>query len=241
MKRTETQVRELGVDVIYDPVKNITKDKLFTINTSSGKEYKAKKVIYTVGTVHRHLNVPGEDDLSGRGVSYCATCDGPFFKDKTVGVVGGSDSALSAAALIAEYAKKVYIIYRKDRFFRAEPTWVDIIKEFKNIEPMFNENVVEIKGDNLLREVKLSSGSDLKLDGLFIEIGSDPMTDTINELNVEKNEGGYIITNPSQETNVKGFFAAGDVTNNLLKQAITAASEGATSAYAAYNEIIREE
>lgn len=240
MQKTETQVKGLGVEILYDPIKKVSKEgKLFKIETEGEKEYMSKKVIYTIGTEHRHLGVPGEEQFSGRGVSFCATCDGPFFVDKTVGVIGGSDAALSAAALLADYAKKVYIIYRKDRFFRAEPTWVEVIKGYANIEPIFNENVTEILGDMMVNKIKLSSGKDLELDGVFVEIGSDPKVETIKELDIKTTEQGYIITDSEQRTNIQGLFAAGDITNHSLKQAITAAGQGATAAYSAYNEILK--
>jgi len=234
------QVMKLGVEIKYEEVSEIRKNEenLFVVKSISG-EYLARRIILAIGTERRKLNVKGEKEFTGKGVSYCATCDAAFYKDKTVAVVGGGDTALTSALLLSEFAKKVYIIYRRDRFFRAEPTWIEQVEKNEKIEPVFNSNIIEIYGDEVVRGVKLDTGKDLKLDGVFIEIGSVPDTRLPDMLGI-KTEKGYIVVDKYQRTNVEGVYAAGDITNNPLKQAVTACGEGAIAANSAY-ESLRDE
>jgi thioredoxin reductase (NADPH) len=223
----------------------ITNEKVIEIKKMNQSEFEvktdkttyfSKKVILANGRKKRLLNVKGEKEFLGKGVSYCATCDGGFYKDKSVAVVGGSNAALTAALLLSEYAKKVMIMYRKDNFFRAEPAWVELAKKNSKIEFLFNTEIEEIIGKNSVEKVLLKNGKEIELDGVFVEIGSIPDNTFEKQLEIET-EKGYIITNKKQETNIKGVFAAGDITNNSLKQAVTAASEGAIAASSAYEEI----
>jgi thioredoxin reductase (NADPH) len=240
MQKFKKQAEDLKVPVFYEEVIKIgRKNDKFTVFADK-KSYEAKKIIYAAGTERERLNVPGEGKFLGKGVSYCATCDAAFFKNKTVCVVGGSDAALTSALLLAEYASKVYIIYRGNKFLNAEPSWIELIKKQKKIETIFNEEIAEITGDKNVEEIKLKSGKNLKLNGVFIEIGSVPQTSIIKNLNVNHAENGYIITDKNQKTNVYGFYAAGDITNNSLKQIITACSEGAVAAFNVYQELKRE-
>jgi thioredoxin reductase (NADPH) len=235
------QVQELKVPIIYEPVLNISKKGKndFLVKTNKNK-YFAKKIIFSGGTERKKLDVPGEKELCGKGVSYCATCDGPFFKDKIVSVIGGSDAALTAALLLTDYAKKVYIIYRKDKFFRAEPSWIDLVNKEKNIEKIFSDEITKIIGKEKVEKIKLKSGKELIMEGIFIEVGSLPDLHSLEELKIKTNEKGYIIVNNNQETNVHGFYAAGDITNGRLKQIITGAAQGANAAHHAYQEIKQE-
>ncbi len=233
------QVKSLGVEVKQERVEEIKKEDNFIIKTNS-EEYSAKKIILAVGRKKRKLNVPGEDKFLGKGVSYCATCDGAFYKDKIVAVVGGSNAALTAALLLEEYATNVYIIYRREKFFRAEPTWIKLVEESKKITPIFNSEVMEIIGKDKVEKIKLNNSKEIKVDGVFVEIGFEPDEAIPKQLGIET-ENGYIITNKEQKTNIKGVFAAGDATNNVLKQAITACSEGAIAAQSAYEEIKKSE
>lgn len=241
MQKFTKQVQNLKVPIIYDEVSRIEKDKEGFIVSIGTKEYKTKKIIFAAGTKRLRLNVPGEGKFLGRGVSYCATCDAGFFKNKIVAIAGGSNGALTAALLLSEYATKVYLIHRGREFDKAEPAWIDLVKNEKKIEIIFNNEIKDIKGDKNVEEIKLGSGQKIKLDGIFIEIGSVPETNLLNNLKVKLNEKGYIIANKEQKTNVKGLFAAGDITNNPLKQIVTASSEGAIAAYSAYNEIKKKE
>jgi thioredoxin reductase (NADPH) len=236
MQNFNKQVEELKVPIIYSEINEIKKlDNNFEVITSD-KKYKTKKVIIATGTKRKQLNVKGEKEFLGRGVSYCATCDAAFFKDKLVSVIGGSDAALTAALLLSEFAKKVYIIYRKDKFSKAEPSWIELVEKDKKITSLFEQEVKEIFGDKNVEGVLLKSGEKIKCEGVFIEIGSEPDIKFAKELNL-KTEKGYIKTDKNQETSVKGIYAAGDITNKELKQIVTASAEGAVAAYNIYKEL----
>lgn len=239
-KKAAEHVKHLGIEIKSGNVVDISKKKSDFIVKSDSGEYSAKKIILACGTKKRKLSIENEDKFTGRGISYCATCDGPLFKDKIVGVAGGGNSALTSALLLAEYAKKVYIIYRREKFFRADPAWVELVRKNKKIEALFKEEVVELAGDNFLARIKLSSGKELKMDGLFVEIGSVPCTDFARMLNVKLDKEGYILADNKQKTNIEGVFAAGDITNPPLKQIITAAAQGATAAQTAFEELQME-
>jgi thioredoxin reductase (NADPH) len=239
MNNIAEQTKDLGVEIISEEVEDILKEKdIFVVKTNKN-EYRSKKIIFSAGMHRKKLNVPGEQRLYGRGVSYCATCDAGFFKNKIVSVIGGSDAALTAALLLAEFASKVYIIYRKEKFIRAEPAWIKLIEKEKKIESIFSEEVIEINGERKVESVSLKSGKELKLDGVFIEVGSEPKLDLIKNLNID-NDRGFIIVDKNQETNQKGFYAAGDITNHELKQIVNAAAQGATAAFSCFNELKME-
>jgi len=172
----QKQAKSFGVEIkneIVKDIKNNKSSKTFTIND----KYEAKSLILAQGLKRRKLGAKNEEKLTSRGVSYCATCDGAFFKDKVVGVIGGADSAVESALLLTKFAKKVYIIYRKNKL-RAEPYLVDKLKENKKIETILNTNVIEMIGDKFLESIKLDNKKTLKLNGLFIEIGFEPSTNT---------------------------------------------------------------
>lgn len=232
MQKMISQVKELGVTLLNEEVKEIKKNLVLT----NKKEYSTKKIIIATGTQRKRLELPKEKEFLGKGISYCATCDGGFFKDKIAGVIGGSDAALTAALLLSRFAKKVYIIYRKEKFFRAEPAWVDEVKKEKKIEPIFNSEVVELIGEKKLEKVKLNTGKEVVLDGLFIEIGSNPNSELAKKMGVKTKEG-YILTDERMRTNISGVFACGDVVESELKQIITACAQGAIAANCAYEEI----
>jgi len=240
IRKMVDQVKKLNLEIKNDNIQTIGKKESQFILNSKTKQYKTKKLILAIGTERLKLNAPGEKEFLGRGVSYCATCDAAFFKDKTVAVVGGSDAALTAALLLAEHAKKVYIIYRQKEFFRGDPTWIEQVKKNKKIEPIFNSEITEIKGSKTVESTILNTGKELKLDGVFIEIGSKPCDNLPKSLGVKTDNKCYIITDKEQKTNIEGIFAAGDTTNNHLKQAITACGEGAVAAFSAYLEISKE-
>ncbi len=218
VNKMEEQVKDLGVEVVYDKVEKIEgKDLNFKVTTTRD-EYEAKKVILATGQEKRKLGLDREEELTGKGISYCATCDAAFYDGKTVGVVGGGDSALVSALLLSKYADKVYILYRKEEFFRPEPIRVEEVHENEKIEPIFNVNVDELKGEEKLSSVILDNGEEVNMDGLFIEIGSIPNNDLANDLGVETVNGGYIKTDRKRRTNVSGVYAAGDVIDSPLKQ-----------------------
>jgi thioredoxin reductase (NADPH) len=245
MQKFLKHVESLRIKIFYEEVikiekNSMKKDREFLVSTVS-KKYFAKKIIFAGGTAKINLNIPGEKDFLGRGVSYCSTCDGAFFRNKVVAVIGGSDSALTSALLLSDFSSKVYIIYRKEKFHRAEPHWIHLVKEKKNIEIIFNEEVVKIMGDKKVNSVKLKSGKELELDGVFIEAGFIPDIHYISSLKINMDENGYIITTKEQKTNVKGLYAAGDICDSELKQIVTAAAQGAVSAYYVYKELKDEE
>jgi thioredoxin reductase (NADPH) len=234
MNKFKKQAEELGVKIIEDEVIDIKKNNNFKINTKQ-KSFESKTIIIAMGSKRRKLDVPGSDEFSGKGVSYCATCDGPLFKNKIVGVVGGSDSAANAAQLLADYAKKVYIIYRKEKL-RAEPLLVEQINKNKKIEIINNTNITEIKGDKMISSVIFDSGKEFKLDGLFIEIGILPNNEIAKKLGVKLDKEGHIIVDKAQKTNINGVYAAGDITNasNKFEQLTTATAEGSIAANSVY-------
>jgi len=228
-------LKELGGEIKQEEViKIINKDKLIVKTNKS--EYRTKKIILAIGREKQKLNVKGEEKFLGKGVSYCATCDAAFYKDKVVAVVGGENATITSELLLAKYAKKVYIIYRKEKFFRAEPAWLKQLENEKKIEPIFNSRIKEIYGKDFVEGVKLDNGKKINLQGIFVEIGFKPNEKLSRDLNL-KTENGYIVTDEKQKTSQKNIFAAGDITNNKLKQVITACAEGAIAATTAYEEL----
>ena len=238
-KKMLNQVKELGVEVINEEVSEIKKKTSgFEIITNKNK-YDAKKIIFATGSERKKLGIAREQELTGKGISYCATCDAGFYKDKIAGVVGGSDAALTAALLLANFAKKVYIIYRKDKFFRGDRVWIEEVGKNKKIESIFNSNITKLIGKNKLEAVELNEKKELKVDGLFVEVGGVANIELAEELGV-KIENKQIIADKMQKTNIHGFFAVGDVTNNPLKQIITACGEGAVATNTVYRELMKE-
>jgi thioredoxin reductase (NADPH) len=233
--RLVDQVKNLGVKILQERVDDVEVGDPFRV-TAGGSVYKARKVILATGNKRRKLGVRGESDLLGKGVSYCAICDAAFFRDRTVAVAGGGNSALTAALLLSEYASKVFIIYRKGEFLKAEPSWVKQVERNDKIESVFNSEIKEITGSNSVKGVTLTSGREISLDGVFIEVGSLPNTDLAKKVGIRL-ERDHVVTNKNQETSLPGVFAAGDLTNNPLKQVVTAAAEGAIAANSAYKEI----
>lgn len=215
-------------------------ESVFTMQLNDGTTVQGKTLIFAMGSNKRHLHVEGEERLSGRGVTYCATCDAFFYRNKTVAVIGGGDSAVEGAAIAAQVAAKVYLIHRKSDF-RAEPYWVERVKSKENVEFVLDTNVVEILGDQKVSGVRLDKpfqGSDtLAVDGVFIEIGATPATNLATALGCEVDEKGYLKVDNSMKTTVPGIFGAGDITNgsNYFAQFTTAAGEGATAANSAFH------
>lgn len=237
MQKFRENITYLNVPLFQEFIKGLKKNgEIYEVKTENNV-FKSKTIIIALGTERKKLGVKGEKEFAGRGVSHCFTCDAPFYKGKdAVGVVGGSDSAAMASLLLAEYAKKVYIIYRKNKL-RAEPIYNDKIKEKENIELVYNSNVVEIIGSKFVEKVKLDTGKELDLSGLFVEIGQIPNTVLAIDLGVELDSKGYIKTDNNGKTNIPGVFSAGDICTTPLRQAIVGASEGAVAALSAYNYI----
>jgi len=239
--------KESGAEFKFDRVKSIErtedhpscseKDKPIFVLKAGDEEYCAWTVVLATGTKHRHLGVPGEEKYANKGVSYCALCDAAFFKDKVVGIVGGGDSAAIEANILSQHCKKVYVIVRKD-YMRAEPVNQDRIEKDEKIEILYETEVAEIKGDGeKVTHIELKSGDELELDGVFIAIGQIPQSDLAKDVGAELSERGDVVINREAETNVEGFYAAGDVTNAKFKQAIIGAAEGVYASVMAYDYI----
>ncbi len=236
MEMFREHMNSLDIPYISDEIRSIEKvDDHYELN-SFFQKFKAYSICIATGSERKKLGVPGEEDFAGRGVSYCATCDGPFYKDKVVCVIGGSDSAAKEALFLAQNTKKVYIIYR-GKEIRAEPINKQRVYENNKIEIIYETNIVEIKGDTNVKSVIFDNGKEFEIDGVFIEIGSIPKSDLAKRVGVKTNEKGEIMINRKSETNIPGIFAAGDVADAPFKQAITGVSEGVIAAYSAFDYV----
>lgn len=230
------QAKELGGEYSSEHIIDIQKmDDKFKLITDKQKEYFAKTVILGIGTNRNKLNLENEDRFLGKGLSYCATCDAMFFKDKVVTVVGGSNAATMAASMLSDIAKKVYLIYRGTEL-KGEPMWIEQVEAKENIEIIYTTVLIGLEGQEKLEKIKLSrprNGSEyLDTDGVFVEIGSVPNVDLANKLGLELDEKKYIKVEENQATSLDGIWAAGDCTSasNRFRQVVTAASEGSIAA-----------
>lgn len=217
--------KALNAPMVNDEVQEITKENgIFTVKCAQG-EYKSKTVIYCSGASHRKLGVKGEKELLGRGVGYCAVCDGFFYRNKTVVVVGGGNTAVTDALYLSKICKKVILVHRRDSL-RAEKILVERLENAENVEIMFNSEVSEILGEKNADGVMLKNGEKIDCDGVFIAVGIVPRSDTVKNL-AELDKSGYIVADESGKTSLDGLFAAGDVRTKELRQIITACSDGA--------------
>lgn len=216
----------------------------YVVKTASA-EYKAKTVLIATGTKHRKIGVPGEQEFENKGVSYCALCDGAFFKEKVVGVVGGGDSAAKEALLLSEYASKVHVFVRRD-VLRAEPVNGDRVKaKGDKIEVHFETEIEEILGGDKVEKVRFKGGEEMPMDGVFVAIGHIPLSELAAQVGAALTEKKEIKINRKAETNVPGIFSAGDVTDTEFKQAITGSAEAVTASFWAFeylgqNEVVFE-
>lgn len=226
-----------GVNFLEANVINIKnqKDNILIVELENGEYVEAKTIIYAAGATHRRLNVLGEEKYLGRGVSYCAICDGAFYKNKVVAVIGGGDVALDDAVYLSEIAKKVYLIHRRKEFRGAEST-LNLLKEKENVEILIDSEVDSILGDDKVTGILLKNKRELILDGIFSAIGMIPKTEILKEL-IDLDEYGYVKADETGKTNLKGFFVAGDVRKKELRQIVTAVSDGANAATSAINYI----
>jgi len=210
---------------------------------ASKATYETKTVVIASGAHYRELNVPGEKELRGRGVSYCGICDGPLFKGKRVLVVGGGNSALITTLYLADLVSEVKVAHRRDAF-RAEEALVNGLKEKSNIEILWNTGVKEIRGEKLVNKAVLHNNKtgetrELQIDGVFVQVGEDPNSQLAKQAGVSVDGDGYIMVDTVQRTNIAGVYAAGDVTNHPVKQVGTAVGQGITAALSAYGYIRR--
>lgn len=231
------------------PIKNMEEVRKISKNDPAGilvtttkGEYKAKAVMISTGSHHRRLNVPGEFEFLGRGVSYCATCDGPLFKGKNVMVVGGGNAAVQEAIYLKDLDCNVTIIHRRDQL-RAEKYLQNKLKEHE-IPVIWDSAVEEIKGEQAVNSVSLinrktQEKKDFPTDGVFIAVGEEPLNQVAITAGVELDKGGYIVTDKHQRTNIPGIYAAGDITGGI-KQWVVACAEGAVAALVAFVEVTEE-
>jgi thioredoxin reductase (NADPH) len=232
----QAQAEQFGAKIVYGSVTSLKKEKdVFTVTTSS-ETYQAKAVIIATGAKHRHLGADGEETYQGKGVSYCGTCDGPFFKKKKILVVGGGDTALTDALYLAKLSDDVVIVHRKDRF-RAQDNLVDQVKRNKNIETVMEQTLIKIEGDEkrvtgaILKNLVTNEEYHRDFDAVFIFVGMLPQTALLDKKLLD--ESGYVVTNEKMETGEKGLYAVGDVRNTVFRQLVTAASDGSIAAHCA--------
>ena len=243
MDKFRTQAEKFGAEILYEEVAKISEiqdnEFNFNIKLASGQERKSKAVMLCFGLTPRDLGIPGEQEFKTKGVTYCATCDAPLYKGKDVAVVGGGNSALDAAEILAKIANKVYLVHRREEF-RAEKILVDRAKQANNLEFLLNSEIKEIMGDKVVKNIIVADNNEnkkeLAVDGVFIEIGFIAKVDMIKDL-VKLNERNEIITTKDCETNVPGLFAAGDITDISYKQVVISAGEGVKAALQAYKFI----
>lgn len=202
-------------------------NNIWNVTLDNGDVIETKTVIYATGAAHRHLGIAGESDFAGRGVSYCATCDGAFFKGKTAAVIGGGDTALDDALYLSDICDKIYLIHRRDEF-RGSVKTVEKLKEKANVEFILEAKPAKITGVDKVQTLWLEDGRSLEIDGIFIAVGMVPMITAVKEV-VELDQTGYIVADETGRTSAKGFFVAGDVRTKALRQVVTAVSDGANA------------
>ncbi len=241
----KTQAEKFGADFAFEEIQEIKKENNLFIAKTANTDYEVKTIILSFGLTPRKLNVLGEREFTGRGVTYCAICDGPLFKNKIVAIVGGGNSAIEAAEYMSKIAKQVYIINRTDQF-RATPLLLEQTRSKKNIEFNCFTEVLEIKGEGVVKSITIANTQDkskteeIKLDGIFIEVGYQAKTDWLKGV-VDLNGRGEIITDRDGSTSTEGIFAAGDCTDTQYKQIVISAGEGSKASLQAYKYIVGKE
>lgn len=236
MQKFQAQAMKFGTEFLFEEVEVLNKEgEIFSLTTSKDRTLQARVVILAFGLTPKNLNVPGEKQLIGRGVAYCATCDGPLYKGKDVVVVGGGNSALDAAEFMSKIANKVYLLHRRD-IFRGEQILINKVTSTANIEIIYNAESKEVKGEQKVEALVYEQEGalkELKVDGVFVEIGHMAKTDWTAEL-VDLTERKEIKISRDCETKTPGLFAAGDITDISYKQAVISAGEGAKAGLQAY-------
>lgn len=241
MKKFVDQTESLGAKIIKENVEQIAKEEgEFKVVTNGGKEYFSKTIILALGMKPRRMNVKGEKDFVGKGVSYCATCDAMFFRNKDVVVIGGGDSAAMAAQHLTEFANRVYVLHRTKVDW--EPSREEAMRASGKIELISTENISEIKGEVRVSGVLYDDNGEMKellVEGVFIEVGTVPGVVIAKNLGVALDDKEYIIVDNTQSTNIEGVWAAGDVTtgSNKFRQIITAVAEGAVASGSIYRKL----
>ena len=234
----QKQAEDLGVEIEFESVEKIINNDISKLVITEDDQYKARSVIIACGTEPRRLGLENEDKYTGSGISYCATCDGSFYRNKVVAVNGGGNSALHEALYLSEIAEKVFLIHRRNEF-RGSADLVEKIKKKDNVELILNANIVGLNGDKKLKSITISHGDkteELALDGLFVSIGRIPKAKGLID-DLELTEGDYVKADESCTTNIPGVFVAGDVRSKEIRQLVTATSDGAIAAEAALKYI----
>ena len=237
MTNIYNQVKNLGGVIKYEEVLEVTKNKKVI---TKNETYEAKSIIISTGLAPRKLNLENEDKFIGKGISYCATCDGSFYKDKDVMVVGGGNTAIEDVIYLSNICKKVYLVYRRKEL-RKDVNLTEKVKELSNVEIIYNSNIEKLNGDESLNSVDIINKDTEKItniiiDGLFVAIGKIPSGNIFKDL-LNVTENGYIITDEDCHTNIDGIYAAGDIRKKRLRQLVTAASDGAIAAIEAIKYI----
>ncbi len=230
------QATALGAQVLFDAPVSVEKSDVFTVTTKRGKTLEAKSLILAVGAKNRPLGVEGEEKFTGRGISYCATCDGAFFRGKDVAVVGGGNTAIDDALFLTDYCNKVYLIHRRQGF-RAEEAKLALLKDKQNLEFVLDSVVETVEGEEAFAGVTVKNKESgetrrIAVDGLFVAVGQVPATAIAKDL-VALDEYGYIVAGEDCKTSTEGIFAAGDCRTKQIRQLVTAAAGGAIAALAA--------
>lgn len=247
MENFQKHALESGSEILQDRVESVeviedNGEEKFKVITMTKKEFTAKKILLATGNTYKMLGVPGEKEFYGQWVSYCATCDGNFYKNLVVGVVWAGNTAITEALYLAEIAKEVHIFIRWNTI-RAEDVWTEKAKNTKNITFHMNTQVEKIEWDiTWLKGVQLSTGNFQELNGLFVAIGSTPITHIVDNLSPEKDTDGCLVVNKRQETSVKWLYAAGDVTtnSNKFRQTIMSAAEWCLAAHSIHEDLLKE-
>ncbi len=227
------QLKGLGVNIIRDKVIKVRYDDKFIVECEK-EQYVSDYVIVATGRTPRKLGLRGEEELTGKGISYCAVCDGAFYRGREVAVIGGGDAALTEALYLADLCSKVYVVVRHN--LRASDVLQNRVKAKENIIVLKNVNVNELKYDDKLSNVILDDGKTLPVSGMFIAIGRMPELSFLNEIDLEM-KNGYILTNDKMQSNIKGLYAVGDVRYKDYYQIVTAVSDGAVAALAIREEV----
>lgn len=241
MENFKAHAVNAGSEILQELVTKVDKIEWgFEVTTSSGKVFTSKYVVLATGNKYRHLWAKGEEEFLGKWVSYCATCDGMFFQKLDVVIVWWGNTALTEALYLADICNKVYIVHRKDTF-RAEDIWVEQAKKRENIEFVLNEEVEEIAGSMFVEKIILKSGKELKADGIFVAVWSDPNTSLVHHLEPKMDNEGCLVVDARQQSSVPGLYAAGDVTtnSNKFKQTIMSAAEWCLAANSIHEDLIR--
>lgn len=234
------QAVKLGAETVMEKVTGIREEKEYKVIVTAGQEYSCKSIIIATGVTHRHLGAPGEERLAGAGVSYCATCDGMFFRGRDVAVIGGGSTALQDAEFLSNYCRKVYLVHRRDEF-RGEDSIVRRLEKKDNVEFVLSATVKEIAGENtvekvILNNLKTGGQSELEVAGVFVAVGQIPQNDIFDEV-VKLDGNGFILASEDCITSHPGIFAAGDCRTKEVRQLTTAAADGAVAALAAVKYI----